>query len=225
MLKNFQQAKFEKVLLPISDVAIVPADRPLVAFEPFFTHVLMHELMHGLGPQAIKVGGRDTTVRQELKELNGPLEEAKADVSGLWALQYLMDKGVLDKKLEKSMYTTFLASTFRTLRFGLTQTHAKGIAMQVNNLFDHGAIQVAADGRFAIDVPKAKKAVTDLTRRIMTIQATGDYAAADALLKKMVTIRPEVQHVIDRLGDVPVDIAPKPVTAMELIRATERAAK
>ncbi len=225
MLKNFQQAKFEKVLLPIADVAIVPADRSLVAFEPFFTHVLMHELMHGLGPQAIKVGGRDTTVRQELKELNGPLEEAKADVSGLWALQYLMDKGVLDKKLEKSMYTTFLASTFRTLRFGLTQTHAKGIAMQVNNLFDHGAIRVAADGRFAIDVPKAKKAVTDLTRQIMTIQATGDYAAADALLKKMVVVRPEVQKVLDRLGDVPVDIAPKLITAMELIRSAELAAK
>jgi hypothetical protein len=225
MLRNFQQAKFEKVLLPIADVAIVPADRALVAFEPFFTHVLMHELMHGLGPQAIKVGGRDTTVRQELKELNGPLEEAKADVSGLWALQQLMDKGVLDKKLEKSMYTTFLASTFRTLRFGLSQTHAKGIAMQVNNLFDHGAIKVAADGRFAIDVPKAKKAVTDLTRQIMTIQATGDYAAADALLKKMVVVRPEVQRVLDRLGDVPVDIAPKPITAMELIRATETAAK
>jgi hypothetical protein len=225
MLKNFQQAKFDKVLLPIADVAIVPADRSLVAFEPFFTHVLMHELMHGLGPQAIKVGGRDTTVRQELKELNGPLEEAKADVSGLWALQQLMDDGVLDKKLEKSMYTTFLASTFRTLRFGLTQTHAKGIAMQVNNLLDHGAIRVAADGRVAIDVPKAKKAVTDLTRQIMTIQATGDYAAADALLKKMVVVRPEIQHVLDRLGDVPVDIAPKPITAMELIRSLELSAK
>jgi hypothetical protein len=225
MLKNFQQAKFDNVLLPIADVAIVPADRSLVAFEPFFTHVLMHELMHGLGPQAIKVGGRDTTVRQELKELNGPLEEAKADVSGLWALQQLMDKGVLDKKLEKSMYTTFLASTFRTLRFGLSQTHAKGIAMQVNNLFDHGAIKVAADGRFAMDVPKAKQAVTDLTRQIMTIQATGDYAAADALLKKMVVVRPEVQRVLDKLGGVPVDIAPKPITAMELIRSMELAAK
>jgi hypothetical protein len=218
MLKNFQQAKFDKVLTPIADVALVPGDRPLLSFDAFFTHVLMHELMHGLGPQAIKVGGRETTVRQELKELNGPLEEAKADVSGLWALQHLMDKGVLDKKQEKSMYTTFLASTFRTLRFGLSQTHAKGIAMQVNNLFDHGAIRVAADGRFAIDVPKAKKAVTDLTGRIMTIQATGDYAAADALLKKMVTVRPEVQRVLDRLGDVPVDIAPKHITAQELTR-------
>ena len=218
MLKNFQQAKFDKVLLPIADVAIAPADRALVAFEPFFTHVLMHELMHGLGPQAIKVGGRDTTVRQELKELNGPLEECKADVSGLWALQQLMDRNVIDKKLERSMYTTFLASTFRTLRFGLAQTHAKGIAIQVNNLFDHGAIKVSADGRFAIDVPKAKQAVTDLTRRLMTIQATGDYAAADALLKKMVNVRPEVQRVLDRLNDVPVDIAPRLVTAEELTR-------
>jgi hypothetical protein len=174
--------------------------------------------MHGLGPQAIKIGGRDTTVRQELKELNGPLEEAKADVSGLWALQHLMDKGVIDKKLERSMYTTFLASTFRTLRFGLGQTHAKGIAMQVNNLFDHGAIRVGADGRFSIDVSKAKKAVTDLTHDIMTIQATGNYEAADALLKKMVTVRPEVRRVLDRLGDVPVDIAPRLVTADELTR-------
>ncbi len=218
LLKNFQQAKFEKVLMPIADVALAPADRPLVAFDPFFTHILMHELMHGLGPQAIQVGGRETTVRQELKELNGPLEEAKADVSGLWALQYLMDKGVLDKKLERSMYTTFLASTFRTLRFGLSQTHAKGIAMQVNNLFDHGAIRVSADGRFSMDVPKAKKAVVALTRQIMTIQATGDYAAADALLKKMVVVRPEVQRVLDRLGEVPVDIAPRHITAEELTR-------
>ena len=86
----------------------------------------MHELMHGLGPQTIRVGGRETTVRQELKELNGPLEEAKADISGLWALQYLMDKGVIDKKQERSMYVTFLASTFRTLRFGLNAAHAQG---------------------------------------------------------------------------------------------------
>ncbi|MET0279525.1 MAG: hypothetical protein ABW278_00170 [Steroidobacteraceae bacterium] len=217
MLKNFQEAKFEKVLVPIADVAILPADQGLVAFEPFFTHVLMHELMHGLGPQAISVGGRSTTVRQELKELNGALEEAKADVSGLWALQYLMDKGVIDKKLERSMYTTFLASTFRTLRFGLAETHAKGVAMQLNNLLDHGAVRIAADGRFSIDVPRAKKAVTDLTRRIMTIQATGDYRAADALLKKTVMIRPETQRILDRLGEVPVDIVPRLVTAQQLL--------
>jgi hypothetical protein len=218
LLKNFQQAKFEKVLVPIAGVALAPADRKDVQFEPFFTAVLMHELMHGLGPQTIRLNGRETTVRQELKELNGPLEEAKADVSGLWALQYLMDKGVIDKKQERAMYITFLASSFRTLRFGLAQTHAKGMALQVNNFFDHGAIRVAADGTFSLDVPKAKKAVVDLTHEIMTIQAHGDYAAAQKLLKSQVTVRPEVQRVLDKLSSVPVDIAPRLVTAEELTR-------
>jgi hypothetical protein len=218
LLKNFQEAKFAKVLTPIAAVALAPADRSLVAFEPFFTHILMHELMHGLGPQAIRVAGRDTTVRQELKELNGPLEEAKADVSGLWALQYLMDKGVIDKKLERSMYVTFLASTFRTLRFGLAQTHAQGMALQVNNLFEHGAIRVDSNGAFSLDLPKTKKAVASLTHDIMTLQAHGDYAGAQALLKRMVNIRPEVQRVIDRLSGVPIDIAPRLVTAEELTR-------
>ena len=216
MLKNYQQAKFEKVLMPIAAIALTPEDRPLVAFEPFFTHILMHELMHGLGPQTITVDGRATTVRQELKELNGTLEEAKADISGLWALQQLMDKGVIDKRQERSMYVTFLASSFRTLRFGLNESHAKGMALQVNWLLDHGAIKVGDDGLFTLDLPKTKKAVTGLTHEIMTLQAHGDYAGVKALLAREVVIRPEVQRVLDRLGGVPIDIAPRFVTAAEL---------
>jgi hypothetical protein len=176
----------------------------------------MHELMHGLGPQAITVNGRATTVRQELKELNGTLEEAKADVAGLWALQYLMDKGVLDKRQERATYTTFLASTFRTLRFGLTESHARGMALQVNNLLDHGAIRIAHDGTFSLDIDKAKQAVTDLTHEIMTLQAHGDYAGALELTKHMVVIRPAMRRMLDKLKDVPVDIAPQLVTAAEL---------
>jgi hypothetical protein len=218
LLRNFQQAKFERVLTPIADIVLSPADRPFVAFDSFFTHILMHELMHGLGPQNIRVDGRDTTVRLELKELYGPLEEAKADISGLWALQYLMDKGVLDKKQERSVYTTFLASTFRTLRFGLGEAHARGMALQVNTLFDHGAVRVAADGTFSLDIPKTKKAVVDLTHQIMTLEARGDYAGTEALLRKMVTIRPQVQRALDRLNAVPVDIAPRLLTGEELVR-------
>lgn len=218
LLKNYQEAKFEKVLKPIAAVTLAPRDRDLVSFEPFFTHILMHELMHGLGPQIIRVNGRETTVRQELKELNGQLEEAKADISGLWALQQLMDKGVIDKKQERSMYVTFLASTFRTLRFGLNDSHAKGMAMQVNYLLDHGAIRL--DGEtLAVDLPKAKKAVAGLTHDIMTLQAQGDYAGVKQLLERMVVIRPEVQHMIDRLVHAPIDIAPRFVTAEELISA------
>ncbi len=216
LLKNFQEAKFEKVLAPIASVALTPEDRPLVAFEPFFTHILMHELMHGLGPQTIRVAGRDTTVRQELKELNGPLEEAKADISGLWALQYLMDKGVIDKKQERSMYVTFLASTFRTLRFGLNAAHAKGMALQVNYLLDHGAVRINKEGQFSLDLPKTKKAVAGLTHDIMTLQAHGDYAGVKQLMERMVVVRPEVQRVIDRLTGTPIDIEPRFVTAAEL---------
>lgn len=217
LLKNFQQAKFGKVLTPIADVALAPQERSLVSFEAFFTHILMHELMHGLGPQTITIDGRQTTVRQELKELNGPLEEAKADVSGLWALQHLMDKGFLDKKQERSMYVTFLASTFRTLRFGLNAAHARGMALQVNNLLDAKAIRIDAEGRFSLDVPKAKRAVTALTRQIMTLQAQGNYDEVKRLMDRMVVVRPEVQRVIDRLGAVPVDIAPQFVTADSFI--------
>lgn len=216
LLKNFQQAKFDKVLTPIADVALAPQDRSLLSFDAFFTHILMHELMHGLGPQTIEVGGRPSTVRQELKELNGPLEEAKADVSGLWALQYLMDKGFLDNKQERSMYVTFLASTFRTLRFGLNAAHAKGMALQVNHLLDAGAVRIDSQGRFSLDVPKTKKAVTSLTRQIMTLQAHGDYEGVKRLMDRMSVIRPEVQRVLDRLGEVPVDIAPQFVTANTL---------
>jgi hypothetical protein len=209
LLKNFQEAKFTHVLQPIAGRALAKSERPLVAFDPFFTHILMHELMHGLGPQAIKVGGRETTVRHELKETNGALEEAKADISGLWALQYLMDKGVLNKADERAMYTTFLASTFRTLRFGLSDSHAKGMALQVNWLLDAKGFTVGADGTFGVDFNLVKTGVASLVHEIMTVQATGDYARAKAMLTKYVVIRPEVKTMIDRLNNLPVDFEPR----------------
>ncbi len=214
MLKNYQEAKFAHVLAPISRHALAAKDQPLVAFDPFFTHILMHELMHGLGPQEITVAGRATTVRLELKELNSTLEEAKADISGLWALQQLMDKGVLDKTQERAMYVTFLASTFRTLRFGLSSSHAKGMALQVNWLADRGGFTVGADGRFGVDFAQIKQGVESLTTEIMTIQATGDYARGKALLERLVVIRPPVKTMLDRLNDVPVDIAPRFATEL-----------
>jgi hypothetical protein len=208
MLKNVQEAKFAKVLLPIAEVALPPADRKDVSFDAFFTHILMHELMHGLGPHSITVGGRATTVRQELKEQASALEEAKADVSGLWALQRLVDKGVLDRSLEGTMYTTFLASCFRSIRFGLNEAHGRGIALQLNAFLDAGAFVVNPDGTFRVDRARIKDAVRDLTAQIMTIQARGDRAAAEALMQKMAVVRPPVQRVLDRLAAVPVDIEP-----------------
>jgi hypothetical protein len=206
MLKNVQDAKFQRVLVPISAVAIASADRSRVSFDAFFTHILMHELMHGLGPQ--QVHGSKTSVREALKETYGPLEEAKADISGLWALQQLADKGVVSADVARSMYVTFLASSFRSIRFGLRSAHARGQTLQLNYLLDKGAVVVNPDGTFGVVNDKIKQAVADLTRDLMTMQAVGDYAAATEMLKTMVVVRPEVQRVLDQLKDVPVDIEP-----------------
>jgi len=111
------------------------------------------------------------------------------------------------------MYTTFLASAFRSIRFGITEAHGKGIALQINRLLDDGAFVVNSDGTFSVVDAKIKGAVANLTRDLMTIQAAGDYAAAKDLLTKMVVIRPEVQRVLDKLKDVPVDIEPNFVSA------------
>jgi hypothetical protein len=218
MLKNNQQAKFDKVLTPISKVALAAADQGNIAFDAFFTHILMHELMHGLGPHDIVVGGRTTTVRQELKETYSAIEEAKADISGLFALQFLIDKGQLDKGLEKTMYTTFLASAFRSLRFGVNEAHGRGQAIQLNYLLDRGGFKVNADGTFAVDTAKIRDAVTALTGEIMTLQAEGSYAKAKAMIDTLGVIRPQTKALLDKLTSVPVDIEPRFVTALELLK-------
>ena len=216
MLKNVQEAKFQHVLLPIAEVALAPADRKNVAFDVFFTHILMHELMHGLGPHAVMENGKSTTVRERLQETYSGIEEAKADISGLFAMQYLIDKGVIDKSMERTMYTTFLASAFRSIRFGLNEAHGRGIALQLNWLLDAGAVKVATDGTFSVEPKKIKDAVKGLVRELMTLQARGDKARASELLGKLATVRPEVKRVLDKLGAVPVDIEPRFTAAARL---------
>ncbi len=209
MLKNVQEAKFRKTLIPISRVVLARAQQPLLSFESFFTHILAHELMHGLGPHNITVAGEQTTVRKQLKDLYSAIEEAKADITGLWALQYLIDKGVVDRSLERSLYTTFLASAFRSVRFGITEAHGRGIALQFNYLADEGAIKVNDQaGTFSIDNSKIKDAVRKLAGEIMTLQAEGSYDKAKALLDKYAVMRPPMQRALDHLKDVPVDIEP-----------------
>jgi hypothetical protein len=209
MLKNVQDAKFNKVLIPISRTVLSPAQQRAVAFDSFFTHILMHELMHGLGPHNITVGGQPTTVRLQLKELYSSIEEAKADVTGLWALQYLIDKGVIDKQMQRTLYTTYLASMFRSVRFGLTESHARGVAMQFNYFTDEGAIKFdERTGKFSIDDAKIRGAVRKLTHDLLTLEAEGSYDTAKAMLDKYSLIRPAMKGALDRLQDVPVDIEP-----------------
>jgi hypothetical protein len=229
MLKNIQEAKFKSILVPISKVVLKPAAQKDLSFELFFTHIVAHELTHGLGPHQITVGGRDTNPRLELKEIYSAIEEAKADVTGLFALQYLMtqaDKGAIQAPLphgpdaERQLYTTYLASSFRTLRFGLQDSHAKGMAIQFNYFLDKGAFVANADGTFSVDMSKIKDAVASLDHEFLTLEATGDYAGAKKLMSNMMVIRPEAEKALDRLKAVPTDIEPLFVTANALTRGS-----
>jgi hypothetical protein len=209
MLKNVQDAKFNKTLIPISKVVLAPAERALLSFDSFFTHILCHELMHGLGPHNITVAGQETTPRKQLKELYSAIEEAKADVTGLWALQYMIDKGIIAKTMERTLYVTYLASMFRSVRFGIKEAHGRGVALQFNFLTDGGAIKFnEKSGTFSIDHSKIKQVVTKLTRDLLTIEAEGSYDKAKALLDKYAVMRPPMQQALDKLKSVPVDIEP-----------------
>ena len=216
MLKNVQEAKFQQVLTPLAGVALSFSERAEVSFDAFFTHILMHELMHGLGPHSVAARGRETTVRQALRETYSTIEEAKADISGLWALHFLIDKGVIDRSLERSIYTTFLASTFRSIRFGINEAHGRGVAIQLNTFLDAGAVTVGVDGRFRVDHTRIRDAVEGLTSRLMTIQAQGDYDEANRVLETLGVVRPEVQRILDRLANIPIDIQPRYTTAEAL---------
>ena len=217
MLKNVQEAKFRSVLLPIARRTLVTTSLGDVNFDSFFTHILAHELMHGLGPHQIKVQGRDTNPRLELKELYSAIEEAKADVTGLFALQYMMDHakrmGVdnilkSDEAAQRQLYVTYLASSFRSLRFGLNDAHGKGMAMQFNYFSVKGAFVEHADGTFSVDVEKMKSAVRDLDHDLLTLEAEGDYAGARKMLDDLGVMRPDLSKALSRLEGIPTDIEP-----------------
>jgi Peptidase family M49 len=199
MLKNVQEAKFSKTLEPIAKRVLAPVDQRDLSFNAFFTHILAHEMTHGIGPQ--------NNVRQSLKELHSAIEEAKADATGLFMMQYLFDHKLLPVA-EKSLYTTFLASSFRTLRFGVHEAHGKGMALQFNYLMDKGAFVARPDGTFAVDFAKIQPAVRDLVHDLLTVEATGDYAGAKKMLDQLAVVRPVVQQALAKLTDLPTDIEP-----------------
>lgn len=211
MLKNISQAKFDYILLPIATVCVEASQRGAVDFASFFTHTICHECCHGIGPHNIVTpDGRQSTVRLELQEVYSAIEEAKADIVGLWALHYLVDRGLLSKTLEDTMYVSFLAGCFRSIRFGLEEAHGKGQALQFNFILEKGGFSYHPDGTFSVDYTKVRQSVEELSRVILTIEARGDKAGAEALLMKYAAITPQLQRAFDALEDVqvPVDIAP-----------------
>ncbi|KAF8689876.1 hypothetical protein HU200_041508 [Digitaria exilis] len=220
MLKNISEAKFKHILKPIADAGIRDEQKDYVDFEPYYTHIVCHECCHGIGPHSITLpSGKKSTVRLELQECHSALEEAKADIVGLWALNFLIKKGLLPKNLSQSMYVSFLAGCFRSIRFGLDEAHGKGQALQFNWLYDKGAFVLHSDGKFSVDFTRVEDAVESLSREILTIQAKGDKAAAWSLLQSRATLTQPLRVALEKIEhmQVPVDIAPNFGTANKLL--------
>jgi hypothetical protein len=208
MLKNVMNAKFTSCWMPICDKVLSDKDRPRVSFDAYFAHVLMHEVSHGLGPGQIIKNGRETTVSKELRDLYPTIEECKADVLGIFTAEFLCSKKVFPKAVLQSLYATNLGGLFRSIRFGIEEAHGGGVAIQINFLMEHGAIQVEEDGRFSVNDKKMSAALKELARELLLIEAEGDYARARKLIERYRNINPETARILNRLDGVPVDIRP-----------------
>ena len=209
ILRNVLGAKYELILKPMASLVLVEGQAGNVTQRHMFLETLFHELSHSLGPGSITVGGRKTTVDQELKEIAGGFEEAKADVMGAYNVFYMMDKGVIPSAERSQMRATYVAGLFRAMRFGIGEAHGKGAAMQYRYLRDKGAI--VWDGqakRFRIDEAKIDGAIRALVGDIVRLQGSGDYAGTKAFLDKWGILDPEANQVIASMTHIPVDIRP-----------------
>ncbi|WP_444942422.1 dipeptidyl-peptidase 3 family protein [Microbulbifer sp. ZKSA004] len=206
-LKNAMQAKFDKILVPISDVLIAEDQRKNITFPAFFANTMFHEVAHGLGIKKTVEGGNN--VRQALKETSSALEEGKADILGLYMVTRLHEKGELEEGQLMDNYVTFLAGIFRSVRFGAASAHGKANMMRFNYFKEQGAFtRDPKTGQYSVDFEKMQQAMTNLSRLIITIQGDGDYEEAKSLLETKGVIGPELQADLDRLAEanIPVDV-------------------
>ena len=209
ILKNLVEAKFDKIAGPMAKLVLVPEQAAMANRKYMTLNTLFHELSHSLGPGSITVGGRATSVDKELKELGSGIEEAKADMLGVWNVKYMMDKGLLPAAEKNQAYASYVVDLFRHMRFGLNEAHAKGSAMQFRYLLARGAIAWDDKAqRFRIDMAKMDGALAALIHDTIKLQGDGDYAGTRAFLAKWSTLDPNAGKVIGTMTGLPVDIRP-----------------
>jgi len=206
LLKNMMRAKYDGILAPIAARTLPKGEPSHLAFDCYFNHVLFHELAHGLGPGRIKVDGRETEARLELKELYSTIEEAKADVLGVYCLAVLTNRGVVAVSVVDPLPWTYVAGLFRAARFGTTGAHGLGVVIQANYLLSKGAIAVTPDGRFRPVLEKFAGGIKDLARELLMVEAQGSYAGAQELVKKYGKVPATMAKLLGSLEDIPVDV-------------------
>ena len=204
-LKNTMQAKFDKIMMPIANQFIDPAQLSQVQFDAFFADVMFHEVAHGLGIKNT-INGKGT-VRAALQEQSSWLEEAKADILGLYMVTKLVEKKELPGPIE-NYYTTFMAGILRSVRFGAGEAHGKANMLAFNFFQEKGAFEKTSAGHYKINVEKFGAAMNELSNLILTLQGNGDKAAVEALLKDKAIVKPDLQNDLNKLQQkgIPVDV-------------------
>jgi hypothetical protein len=205
-LKNAMQAKFDRILVPISEVLIDPEQRKNIKFDAFFGNVMFHEVSHGLGIKNTVTG--KGTIRETLKEQYSGWEEAKADIVGLWMVSWLIDKGELTGITVEDAYVTYMAGLIRSVRFGAAEAHGKANMMCFNFFEDKKAFSRNADGTFKVDMDKMHQAVNEWSAFILSVEGEGNYTKAVDYMKENGNIRPELQSGLDLLktANIPKDV-------------------
>jgi hypothetical protein len=205
-LKNAVRAKFDRILMPIAQELIAPDQLRHVTFDAFFENVMFHEVAHGLG-LANTINGKGT-VRAAHKERYSALEEGKADILGLYMIRQLNAQGEMGKEPIEDNYVTFLASLFRSVRFGASDAHGRANVVAFNFLERQGAFARGSDGKYRVDFAKMRAASDSLSRRILVLQGNGDYAGVGALNTELGTIGGTLRADLDRLKakQIPVDV-------------------
>ena len=206
-LKNAMQAKYDKILIPIADVLIDPSQRNNITFDAFFANTMFHEVAHGLGiKQTINGKG---TVRDALGALYSAIEEGKADILGLYMVTELFNQGEITDGVIEDYYTTFMASIFRSVRFGAASAHGKANMIRFNYFLEKGAFERNAEtGTYKVNYDKMKEAMTSLSEVILTIQGDGDKERLQKLVDEKGIVSPVLKGDLDRLAEqgIPTDI-------------------
>jgi hypothetical protein len=206
LLRNLMRAKYERILTPIAAKVLDPAQVAEVTFDAYLNEILHHELSHGLGPGTITKDGKKTEVRLELKELFSTIEEAKADVMGVYNILALIDQKEMPAALRSALEPTYVAGLFRSARFGIDEAHGQGVVAQFSYLKEKGALEIDGAGRFRAVSEKFPGAIRDLLHDLLILQGNGDYEGTKAFLEKYGKAGPELRAAIGRLADVPTDI-------------------
>jgi hypothetical protein len=206
--KNFTDARVNYVILPVAKLVMRPDQAAQASGEGYLAAVMMHEICHGLGPAFARKGGQHIDIREAIGPTYSGLEEAKADVTGMFGLKWLVDRGALPKERLEEYYASYVAGIFRTVRFGTAEAHGRAEMMEFNYLSENGTITRAASGRYVIDYAKMPGTLAALTKELLEIEAAGDRARAEGWFKKYDKMPAELRSALDAANNVPVDIDP-----------------